>query len=81
MSRLVFDVMDFTIDGDRWLASGLPGVGMDAPTNLRLLHSADNGRRWNEVSSSGRVDVRRLVASGTVATGISAADGARTVDR
>jgi photosystem II stability/assembly factor-like uncharacterized protein len=70
-----FDVMGFTRDGDRWLASGHPGPGMDAPADLGLLKSTDQGRTWNEVSLGGEVDFHRLVTSGTAVAGINAHDG------
>jgi hypothetical protein len=37
VSEDAFDVMGFTSITDRWLASGHPGEGMDAPADLGLL--------------------------------------------
>lgn len=70
-----FDVMGFTSANDRWLASGHPGAGMDAPSDLGLLQSTDQGRTWTEVSLGGEVDFHRLVTSGTVVVGVNAHDG------
>jgi photosystem II stability/assembly factor-like uncharacterized protein len=75
VSADAFDVMGFTPAGDRWLASGHPGVGMDAPADLGLMESADQGRSWSEVSLGGRVDFHRLVTSGEVVLGLNSADG------
>ncbi len=76
LSAEIFDVMGLTRDGSRWLASGHPGPGMDAPADLGLLESVDDGRSWRPVSLSGEVDFHRLAAAGTVVVGISAHDGA-----
>jgi hypothetical protein len=70
-----FDVMGFTPAADRWLASGHPGAGMDAPADLGLLESTDQGRTWSEVSLGGEVDFHRLVTSGDVVVGLNAHDG------
>lgn len=70
-----FDVMGLTRAGDSWLASGHPGPGMDAPSNLGLLRSTDNGRTWREVSLGGEVDFHRLVTSDQVVAGLNAHDG------
>lgn len=75
VSRDTFDVMGFSRADDRWLASGHPGPGMDAPADLGLLQSADQGRTWTEVSLGGEVDFHRLVTSGDVVVGVSAHDG------
>jgi photosystem II stability/assembly factor-like uncharacterized protein len=70
-----FDVMGFTSTNDRWLASGHPGEGMDAPSDLGLLQSTDQGRTWTEVSLGGEVDFHRLVTSDAVVVGVNAHDG------
>ncbi len=75
LSDDAFDVMGLTIAGDRWLASGHPGDGMDAPADLGLLQSTDRGRTWAEVSLGGEVDFHRLAASGAVVVGLNAHDG------
>ncbi len=75
LSDDAFDVMGFTTADDRWLASGHPGEGMDAPADLGLLQSTDQGQTWTEVSLGGEVDFHRLAASGDVVVGINAHDG------
>jgi hypothetical protein len=70
-----FDVMGFTPSAERWLASGHPGEGMDAPADLGLLQSTDQGRTWSDVSLSGEVDFHRLATSGAVVIGLNSADG------
>ena len=75
LSDDAFDVMGLTTNGDRWLASGHPGEGMDAPADLGLLQSTDRGRTWAEVSLGGEVDFHRLAASGAVVVGLNAHDG------
>jgi photosystem II stability/assembly factor-like uncharacterized protein len=75
VSDEAFDVMGFTSTNDRWLASGHPGEGMDAPADLGLLQSTDRGRTWTEVSLGGEVDFHRLATSGAVVVGVNAHDG------
>lgn len=77
-----FDVMGLTTTGDRWLASGHPSEGMDAPAVLGLLQSTDEGRTWAEVSLGGDVDFHRLAASRALVVGLNAHDGRllRSVD-
>jgi photosystem II stability/assembly factor-like uncharacterized protein len=75
VSEQDFDVMGFTPAADRWLASGHPGPGMDAPPDLGLLASTDQGRTWSEVSLGGAVDFHRLLSSGDVVVGLNAHDG------
>lgn len=75
VSDEAFDVMGFTPAADRWLASGHPGGGMDAPADLGLLESTDQGRTWTEVSLGGEVDFHRLATSGDVVFGLNAHDG------
>jgi photosystem II stability/assembly factor-like uncharacterized protein len=75
LSQDAFDVMGLTLGPDRWYASGHPGDGMDAPSDLGLLASDDAGRTWSEVSLGGEVDFHRLVASGDVVLGVNAHDG------
>lgn len=76
LSQPVFDVMGLSRTGDRWLASGHPGPDMDAPSDLGLIESLDNGVTWKSVSLSGQVDFHRLVAAGDVLMGVAAADNA-----
>ena len=75
VSNEAFDVMGFTSAADRWLASGHPGEGMDAPSDLGLLQSSDQGRTWTEVSLGGEVDFHRLVTTDGVVVGVNAQDG------
>jgi len=75
VSEDAFDVMGFTPTTDRWLASGHPGEGMDAPADLGLLQSTDQGRTWTDVSLSGEVDFHRLATADSVVVGLNAADG------
>jgi len=76
LSQPVFDVMGLSRTGDRWLASGHPGPDMDAPSDLGLIESLDNGVTWKNVSLSGQVDFHRLVAAGDVLMGVAAANNA-----
>jgi photosystem II stability/assembly factor-like uncharacterized protein len=75
VSQEPFDVMGFAQGPERWYASGHPGPGMDAPGDLGLLASDDEGKTWQAVSLSGEVDFHRLAASGDAVVGISAHDG------
>ncbi len=70
-----FDVMGLTRQGSVWLASGHPAMGMQAPGDLGLLVSKDNGNHWTAAALSGQVDFHRLVASGHVIMGINSGDG------
>lgn len=48
---------------------------MDAPADLRLLETTDQGRTWTEVSLGGEVDFHRLVVSGDVVACLNVHDG------
>lgn len=76
VSEVPFDVMGLARAGDRWLASGHAGVGLDPHANLGLQESTDDGRTWQAVSLAGEIDFHRLVASGDVVIGLSSSDGA-----
>ena len=76
VSQEAFDVMGFTQNGDRWLASGHPAAGSTAPGALGLLESIDEGVTWSPVALSGEVDFHRLVAAGDQLFGINSADNA-----
>lgn len=76
VSAEAFDVMGFTPNGDRWLASGHPAAGSTAPGSLGLLESTDEGVTWRPVALSGEVDFHRLVAAGDQLFGINSADNA-----
>ena len=57
------DFMGFTVVGPRhYLASGHPGAGQDAPSNLGLIESTDGGRTWDTVSLEGEADFHVLEA-------------------
>ena len=45
-------LMGFAPAADRWLASGHPGPGMDAPADLGLLASADGDIRVIDLHAS-----------------------------
>lgn len=70
-----FDVMGFTTAGDRWLSSGHPGAGMNAPADLGLMESESQGKTWTDVSLGGQVDFHRLTVSGDVVVGVNSGDG------
>lgn len=76
VSEIPFDVMGLARAGDRWLASGHPGVDQNAPANLGLQESTDDGRTWQTVSLLGEADFHRLVASRGVVVGVSSHGGA-----
>ena len=76
VSEPPFDVMGLALTEDRMLASGHPGPQMDAPADLGLIASADDGVTWSSVSLWGEVDFHRLTAAGDVVMGVAAADGA-----
>ena len=62
------DLMGFSIAGpDRFVASGHPGSGMDAPPNLGMIESSDRGRTWKTLSLAGEADLHLLRASGDTA--------------
>jgi hypothetical protein len=62
------DLMGFSIAGpDRFVASGHPGPGMDAPAALGMIESTDRGRSWETLSLSGEADLHLLRASGDAA--------------
>lgn len=75
VSEQSFDVMGFAAAESAMYASGHPGRGMDAPADLGLQVSTDNGVTWSPVSLEGQVDFHRLRAVGTVVAGLSAHDG------
>lgn len=55
------DFMGFTLASDgRFLASGHPAPGSDAPSNLGLIESADSGKTWKDKSLGGEVDFHAL---------------------
>jgi hypothetical protein len=59
------DLMGFSVAGpDRFVASGHPGPGQNAPPSLGLIESTDRGRTWMTVSLAGEADLHVLRASG-----------------
>jgi photosystem II stability/assembly factor-like uncharacterized protein len=74
VSKAAFDVMGFTRNDDRWLASGHPAPGEESPANLGLLQSTDRGVTWEPVSLTGEVDFHRLVAADDQLFGIASAE-------
>ncbi|MFI2213889.1 F510_1955 family glycosylhydrolase [Streptomyces sp. NPDC020141] len=55
------DFMGFTVAGKgRFLASGHPAPGRDAPANLGLIESTDSGVTWKDRSLVGEVDFHSL---------------------
>lgn len=74
ISQPAFDVMGLAGTNQRWLASGHPGPDMDAPSDLGLIESTDNGTTWQSVSLLGEVDFHRLIAVNDLILGVSAHD-------
>lgn len=73
------DLMGFSVAGpDRFVASGHPGPGQQAPPALGLLESRDRGRTWKVLALSGRADLHVLRASDNT---VYAYDGALRVSR
>jgi hypothetical protein len=76
------DVMGFSVVGpDRFLGSGHPGPGQDAPPNLGLIRSADAGRSWEPVSLLGEADFHVLRSQGNVVYGFNGLSGTLMVSR
>lgn len=66
------DLMGFSIaSADSWYSSGHPGVGSAAANPLGLIHSADRGRTWNQVSLGGEADFHALAAKGATVAGVA----------
>jgi photosystem II stability/assembly factor-like uncharacterized protein len=76
------DVMGFSVVGrDRFLGSGHPGPGQDAPPNLGLIRSDDAGRSWKPVSLLGEADFHVLRSQGSTVYGFNGLTGALMVSR
>jgi hypothetical protein len=76
------DVMGFSVVGpDRFLGSGHPGPGQDAPPNLGLIRSEDAGRSWQPVSLLGEADFHVLRSRGSIVYGFNGLTGALMVSR
>ena len=71
-----FDVMGLAMMNGKMIASGHPGEGEENVNNLGFRMSMNGGMAWDNKSLFGKVDFHRLVASGSAAMGMSAADGA-----
>jgi hypothetical protein len=76
------DVMGFSVVGpDRFLGSGHPEPGRDAPPNLGLIRSDDAGRSWRPVSLLGEADFHVLRSNGKTVYGFNGLKGALMVSR
>jgi photosystem II stability/assembly factor-like uncharacterized protein len=70
------DVMGFSVIGaDRFLGSGHPGPGQDAPPNLGLIRSRDAGRSWEPVSLLGEADFHVLRSQDDTVYGFNGLSG------
>jgi photosystem II stability/assembly factor-like uncharacterized protein len=69
----VIDLMGFAVAGDRYLASGHPGLHVDLPQPVGLIESTDGGRTWAVLSRSGQSDFHALTVNG--AGGVLGYDG------
>lgn len=74
LSQPTFDVMGLAGTSQRWLASGHPGSNMEAPADLGLIESMDDGATWQSVSLLGEVDFHRLVSVTDFILGVTALD-------
>ena len=81
------DVMGFTVlDRGRILGSGHPDLKQDAPPNLGLIESRDQGLSFASVSLRGEADFHALTAAGRAVYGfdgisgrlLASSDGGRT---
>lgn len=71
-----FDAMSFTIAGpDRFLMSGHPEPGAEAPPHLGLAESTDSGRTWKSISLEGEADFHALEAAGDRVYGVDSQSG------
>jgi hypothetical protein len=76
------DVMGFSVVGpDRFVGSGHPGPGQDAPPNLGLIRSDNAGRSWEPVSLSGEADFHVLRSHGETVYGFNGLTGKLMVSR
>lgn len=70
------DMMTFTIAGpDRFLISGHPAPGTDAPAHLGLAESTDAGTSWRPLSLEGEVDFHALATDGDRVYGVDSQTG------
>ncbi|GAA2256115.1 hypothetical protein GCM10010232_51990 [Streptomyces amakusaensis] len=76
------DFMGFTIAGKgRFLASGHPAPGRDAPSNLGLIESTDSGATWKDRSLVGEVDFHSLEYAHDTIYGYDSTNGLLRVSR
>jgi hypothetical protein len=59
----VIDLMGFAVTGDRYLASGHPGMHVDLPQPVGLIESTDGGETWAALSRQGQSDFHALTVS------------------
>ncbi|MCZ3388890.1 MAG: exo-alpha-sialidase [Actinomycetia bacterium] len=60
------DYMGFTAAGPgRFMASGHPAPGSDAPNPVGLIESADSGKTWQTIGLEGQVDFHVMAVSGS----------------
>jgi photosystem II stability/assembly factor-like uncharacterized protein len=59
----VIDLMGFAVAGDRYLASGHPGLRVDLPQPVGLIESTDGGQTWAALSRQGQSDFHALTVS------------------
>ncbi|GLF95398.1 F510_1955 family glycosylhydrolase [Streptomyces yaizuensis] len=70
------DFMGFTVAGKgRFLASGHPAPGRDAPSNLGLIESTDTGRTWKDRSLVGEVDFHSIAYAHDTIYGYDSTNG------
>lgn len=70
------DVMGFSVLGlDRFLGSGHPAPGEDAPPLLGLIESRDAGRTWKPISLAGEADFHVLRSAGSRVYGFDSSNG------
>lgn len=71
-----FDAMSFTISGpDRFLMSGHPEPGAEAPAHLGLSESTDTGQTWRSLSLEGEADFHALEAADDRVYGVDSQSG------
>lgn len=73
------DIMGFSVvSPGRFVGSGHPGPGREAPSNLGLIESRDGGKAWKSISLLGRADFHVLRAAGSFVYGFDAGSGFMT---
>jgi photosystem II stability/assembly factor-like uncharacterized protein len=70
------DIMGFAVVGpNRFIGSGHPAPGENAPPNLGLISSTDAGRSWRGVSLAGEADFHVLRAANGIIYGFNGPTG------